>query len=455
MKITAVHQGSIAEQAGLLAGDDVLSINGFKAFDLLDYKFYVEEEFISLEVYRTNELLLFEIEKDQGETLGVELEELKLSKCGNDCVFCFVDQNPEGLRHTIYFRDGDYRFSFLYGNFVTLTNVGPKALERIVRLRMSPIYISVHSTDAAVRLKLMGMKKDDSLLAKMQYLHDGGIDMHTQIVLCPGMNDGASLLKTVDDLWALHRHVKSLSIVPVGITEHRLGLFHLDKVTPDYANDIIDRVEAWQKKRFKPVVGLNWMYPSDEFYITARRKLPGAKFYDGFGQAENGVGLSRKFIEECKRAVRRFPEELETPKKITFATSVLASGFISDEIHPRLTRIKGLDVQIVTIENKLFGNVVTVAGLLSGRCFNEGLRGKDLGALVVLPPDTTNSDGVFLDDKDPVWLSDELQTPVHIFTGKWRTLIHEIQNTGSQNRLDHNGRKTYLDYSYSAIGTHN
>ncbi len=451
MIIREILPDSIAEQAGLHIGDEVIAINGYRTHDILDYKFYNEDNFISLEVRRGPELLLFEIENDHHESLGIVFDDLKISKCGNDCIFCFVDQNPKGLRDAIYFRDGDYRFSFLYGNFVTLTNVGPKALERIVRLRMSPIYVSVHSTVLSVRVKLMGIKKDDELLKKMQYLHDNGIDMHAQIVLCPGINDGESLVKTVDDMWALRDRVQSLSIVPIGMTDHRAGLFQLQSVTYEYANSILDKVEEWQRTRFKPVLHRNWMYPSDEFYITAQRKLPGVKYYNGFGQVENGVGLSRKFINDFTRASKRFPLKLSRQKKITLATGTLAHGFMKEIIHSRLSQIEGLDVHLEVVENTLFGPSVTVAGLLSGKCFEEGLRGKDVGELVLLPPDTLNIDGLFLDDTTPAWLSDVLHTPVFVFQNRWKDVFDILQEKVRANRLDQKGQKTYLDTTESSM----
>lgn len=445
MVIRSIGRGSIAEEAGLLIGDDVLSINGYRAHDVLDYTYYEGEEFLTMEVQRHGEILLFEIEKDFDDSLGATFEDLKISRCGNDCVFCFVDQNPKGMREPVYFRDGDYRFSFLYGHFVTLTNVGPKALERMIRLRMSPIYVSVHSTLLPVRMKLMGMKKDDDLLGKMRTLANGAIDMHTQIVLCPGINDGESLIKTVNDLWELRAHVKSLSIVPVGVTAHREGLMHLDPVTPEYANEIIDLVERWQKDRFKPAVKTNWMYPSDEFYITAGRDFPSRSFYDGFGQAENGVGLSRQFIDSFQRQSRYFPERLPTKKKITLATSVLASGFMRRIIQPRLQEIDGLEVHVEVITNKLFGSVVTVAGLLSGHCFYEALKDKNIGDLLVLPPDILNADGIFLDDTNPKWLEEKLGTKLHFFSQRWKEALNMLATINPRHGLDHKRRKTYLD----------
>jgi len=426
--IRDVRPGSIAEDAGLKAGDVVLEINGFRMFDALDYRFYGGDDFVTFLVRRGAETLLFEIEKEPGEDPGLVFDEVKLGKCGNDCVFCFVDQNPPGLREPLYFRDGDYRFSFMYGNFVTLTNVGPKALERIIRLRMSPMYVSVHATDVPTRMKLMGLRKDDRLLDKLRKLHDGGIDMHTQVVLCPGWNDGAVLEKTVDDLWRLRERVISLAVVPVGITQHRRGLPRLEPVTPAYARDLIARVERWQETRFRPVTGTNWMYPSDEFYLLAGRELPPAEFYDGFPQIENGVGLSRQFLDDFMEEEGDFPEALRSPRRLVLATGTLAFPFMKDIVADRLSAIRNLDVVLVPVENTLFGKTVTVSGLLSGECFAEGLRDRAAGDLLLLPPDCVNTDGVFLDDHDPDWLSRLLGVRAMVFTGSWTEALERLES---------------------------
>ncbi len=230
MKITGVHAGGIAEAAGLAAGDELLAINDTPVRDILDYRFHEGDEGLLLRIARNGEIIEFEIEKDDLEPLGLDFGEMKILSCGNDCIFCFVDQNPEGLRKELYFRDGDYRLSFMYGNYTTMTNAGPAILQRIISQRLSPQYISVHATDLEVRKRLMGISKDDQILDKIKLLHDGGIDMHTQIVLCPGINDRAVLDNTVRDLYRYHRRIISLAVVPVGLTDHRFNLAQLQRV---------------------------------------------------------------------------------------------------------------------------------------------------------------------------------------------------------------------------------
>lgn len=422
MKITSVEPGSIADELGFLPGDELLEVNGRKVADQIDLRFHEGDETISVKVARNNEVTIYDIEKEAEERLGVDLEDMRILSCGNDCVFCFVDQNPRGLRSQLYFRDGDYRLSFMYGNFTTMTNAGPAILQRIVDQRLSPQYISVHVTDYEVRKLMMGLKKDDMIMHKLRFLHDHRIDMHTQIVLCPGMNDGEVLRKTVEDLYTLRRHVISLAIVPVGLTDHRLGLFTLRKVDGVYARDLLDMVGEWQK-RFRRETGRSFVYPSDEFHILAGRPLPPEAYYDGFPQIENGVGLVRAFLSEFNRQAQRFPKSLSRKRQLTLATGELAQGFIREIVLPRLQRIARLDANLVVVPNALYGSAVTVAGLLSGKCLYSALKECDCGDLLLLPPDILNADGVFLDDKTLPELEAMLGVPIMVYDGRWLDVL--------------------------------
>jgi len=417
MKIVAVEPGSIAQDLGILPGDECLEINNRRVSDSIDLRYHESEPLLSLKIARNGEVTIFDIEKDEGESLGLELEEMKVLSCGNDCIFCFVDQNPEGLRKGLYFRDGDYRLSFMYGNYTTLTNAGPAILERIAEQRLSPQYISVHATDPEVRRNLMGLKKDDRILEKIAFLHDRGIDMHTQIVLCPGINDGDVLERTVRDLYRYRNRIVSLAVVPVGLTDHRFGLAKLERVDRAYAGRLVASVEEWQEE-FRREIGRNFVYPSDEFYIVAGLPIPPAKRYDGFPQIENGVGLVRSFLRDFRRQARRFPKRMAR-RRITLATAELPSGIIGEFVLPRLRAIAGLSVECVVVPNTLFGRGVTVAGLLSGKCLYSALRERDCGDLLVLPPDVLNTDGLFLDDSTPEDLSARLGVPVHVYDGRW------------------------------------
>jgi len=438
MMITMVEPESIASEIGIQPGDELLEVNGKRILDGIDYRFHESDAVVSLKIAREREVTIYDIEKDEGERVGIDFEEMKTLSCGNDCIFCFVDQNPKGMRKQVYFRDGDYRLSFMYGNYTTMTNAGPAILQRIIEQRLSPQYISVHVTNYEVRKLLMGLKKDDRILEKIRQLHDNGIDIHTQIVLCPGINDGEILSKTITDLKKYHRHIISLAIVPVGLTDHRFGLFDLKKVDRKYANDLLDSVRQWQKQ-FRKEIGRAFVYPSDEFYIVAGQDLPSTRAYDGFPQTENGVGLVRSFINNFKKQSRRFPQSLEDKKKMTLVTSELPSGFMTTEILPRLSSIGNLEVEMVTAPNLLFGKSVTVAGLLSGKCVISSLQGKTLGELVLIPPDILNPEGLFLDDMTVRQLEEKLNRSVMVFDGRWQdvfaSLLHPRERKHAQKLL--------------------
>ena len=433
MKIISVEGEGIAGELGIRRGDELLEINGRRVLDSIDYRFHESDPVLSLKVARDGEVTVFDIEKDEGETLGIEFEEMKVLSCGNDCIFCFVDQNPQGLRKGLYFRDGDYRLSFMYGNYTTMTNAGPAILERIIAQRLSPQYISVHVTDLAVRTRLMGLKKDDGILGKIALLHDGGIDMHTQIVLCPGINDGDVLEKTVRDLFAYRRHVVSLAVVPVGLTDHRFGLAPLKRVDAAYAEELLVKTDRWQKE-FRKKTGRGFVYPSDEFYIVAGRPIPPARSYDGFPQIENGVGIVRNFLAEFRRQSAKFPLRVRPQRRLTLVTGELAQSFIGRSVLPRLRKVEGLDVRLEVVPNVLYGRSVTVAGLLSGKCLYSALEGKDLGDLLLLPPDILNGDGLFLDDQTIADAEQRLRVPVMTFEGNWEEVFRLLKKTPRRTR---------------------
>jgi putative radical SAM enzyme (TIGR03279 family) len=426
MKLTVVEPSSIGEEIGLQPGDDLLEVNGKKVLDAIDYRFREGTEQLLLKVSRGGEVTLYEIEKDEEERIGLEFEEMNILSCGNDCIFCFVDQNPEGLRKELYFRDGDYRLSFMYGNYTTMTNAGPAILQRIIEQRLSPQYISVHVTEEEVRKRLMGLKKDDRILEKIALLHDNGIDMHTQIVLCPGINDGRFLAKTVRDLYRFRARIRSLAIVPVGLTDHRFGLAQLRKVDHDYAADLLDTVDRWRAK-FRKEIGRSFVYPSDEFYIVAGRKVPPAREYDGFSQLENGVGMVRSFLLDFRRQAAEFPQHVRTGSRLTLATGELASGMMNETVLPRLRRITGLDVRLEVVPNRLYGRSVTVAGLLSGKCLYSSLEGKEGGDLLLLPPDILNANGLLLDGETIPRIEERLSVPVMVFDGRWDDVFKRLK----------------------------
>jgi putative radical SAM enzyme (TIGR03279 family) len=430
IRITTVTPGSIAEELGIQPGDELLMMGGEPVHDELDVKFHTPGESVEIELRMQGELTVLEIEKDYDDEIGFAVEPMKMTACGNDCVFCFVDQNPEGLRKALYFRDGDYRFSHLYGNYNTMTNVGPRALERIVKQRLMPQYVSVHSTDLEVRTRLMRLRKDDHIMDKLRYLAENDIWMHTQVVLCPGINDGESLAKTVEDIYSLGENVQTMAVVPVGLTSHREGLSDLRQVDKPYARDMIERVFALQK-RFRKERGVNWLYLSDEFFLVAEMEPPQEEWYDGYPQLENGVGMVRDFIEETKHEVAtlKATHTLTQPRRLTLATATLASGFMREYVVPVLSEILGLEVDLQVVTNTLYGPDVTVTGLLSGQCFLQHFAERPATDLLLLPPNVLNEDDIFLDDETPLGLKRKLGgRPMALFHGCWEEVLFYLDH---------------------------
>jgi len=415
MKITKIKENSLAQQIGLSIGDSLIKINGERVLDHLDYEFRIAEESITLELQIKGQLNQITVEKDYDDDLGVEFEEMKIRKCGNDCVFCFVDQNPENMRDGIYFRDGDYRMSYLYGHYITMTNMSKKELKRIIEQKLSPLYISVHATDVKLRKELLLYKwgRNDFLLEKIKYLIDNGIELHGQIVLIPNKNDGEHLFKTASDIYKFYPKFKTLSIVPVGLTRHREGLPELDYVNQKYAENL-----------FKVFPDLNDKFPgskspfvllSDEWYILAHKPFPPKKYYGNYDLIENGVGQFRDFLDRFNKEKKQFPKSIKIKTKISIVTGVLAYGIFIQEIKPVLDKIENLEVNFFQIKNNFFGDSVTVAGLLAGKDIISQLEGQDLGSSVWATYRILNDDQTLtLDDMTLNDLSNKLNTEFKI-----------------------------------------
>ena len=434
VRVAAVHPGSLAEQLGWAPGDQVLAVNGEAVEDELDFRFKTSDEALRLRVRKGGRLAEDAVEKEPDEPLGVDLEEFRVKTCGDDCVFCFVDQNPVGLRDTLYFRDGDFRMSFLYGNYITVTNLRDRDLERIVEQRLSPLYVSVHCTDDAVRAAMMGHRTRDRQAEKLRFLAAHGIELHAQIVLVPGFNDAGKLVETVLDLYGLHEQLYSVSVVPVGLTRHRRELKNLRLVSPSEARQLVRQTERWQA-RFRREIGRGFVYLSDEVYLLAGLNFPDEDAYDGYPLMENGVGMSRDFLNELAFQAEEFPTALPEPRRVTFASGTLTAPLLDAHVRPALERVEGLAVDVVACPNLLFGDSVTVSGLLGFKSFRAALdplrqRGA-LGDLVVLPPDCVNFEGLFLDNRpgqmEPADLSAALGgVEVVVFDGDWAALLDRL-----------------------------
>lgn len=399
--IISVVENSIADELRIQPRDVLLQINGREITDILDYQYLTADENVQLLVQKYNgEHWLLEIEKDYDETLGLAFQDGgwgATRRCGNKCIFCFVDQMPGEMRQTLYIKDDDYRLSFVQGNFITLTNVGAADLERIVQMRMSPLYISVHTTNPALRREIMGNPRADQIMDQLRYLAKAGIEMHTQVVLCPGINDGSELNRTISDLGELWPAVRSLAVVPVGLTTSRRGLYHLSTYDQQKARAVVQEVQRWQK-----VFISEYQYPlvfaSDEFYLLAGGPIPPAESYGGFPQTENGVGLVRLFMDDWQQLANNLPRRIDPSVHCSLVTGTLAGPVLAPVV-AGLNRIAGLQLDLHVLENRFFGKTVTVAGLLTGQDLLQGLAGRDLGERLFIP-------GVMLRDGDQVFLDD-------------------------------------------------
>ena len=421
--------GSIAEELEIEAGDRLLMINGSIVRDIIDYNFHTSDDELTF-LIKKGDGDLWEIEFDRpDEAIGITFSAPVPASCGNKCIFCFVHQMPRGLRRPLYVKDEDFRLSFLYGNYVTLSNILPEELERIKEQRLSPLYISVHATDNTLRERLLGRNNLVPVLETMQQLSDSGIVMHTQIVLCPGINDGAALEKTVSDLAALYPMVASLAIVPLGLTRHRKGLEILAPVTAEYAAGF---VHEWLPKQYALEERLkgDFLHLADEFFIKGRLSFPPIERYGDFSQLENGVGMIPLFMEESA-AVLASAEFLSLPPVIV-VTGVSAYQFILDFVE-KLAVKTSVSIRLAPISNRFFGDEVTVTGLITGGDIVAGLDGLNKGSILLIPDVMIKEgEGLFLDEMNLDDIADSLLCEAHLFEsspeGFYRKLLELAYN---------------------------
>ena len=418
-EIATIESGSLANQAGLQPGDRVLRINRRPVRDVLDYRFQTTEEFVELDVLHDGEQGVVEFEKQPDEPLGIEFGDEAFDGtelCNNKCFFCFLKGLPKGLRRTLYVKDDDYRLSFLHGNFVTLTNLEEADWTRLAEQRLSPLHISVHATNPALRRGLLGNPRAPDIREQLRRLDSIGIEAHTQVVLCPGVNDGAALDDTVGELLR-HPNVRSIGVVPVGASmggEQRIRDEGMRACNAAEARAVVRQLGAWQRHA-RADRGAATVYPSDEFYLTAEARIPSAARYDGFQQWENGVGMVRTLLDDWAKLRRRIRAGRVGEPRLTSVT--LACGLL---IGPTLQRIAGeaaellgMRIDVVPLRNGLFGERVNVSGLLPGAAFAEGLAGRALGERVFLPRAALDYFGQrFLDELTPDELSECLGRPL-------------------------------------------
>ena len=417
VRITEVEKHSRADRAGIRSGDDLVSINGREINDVLDFRFYLADSNITVTVLRSGRTLDFTIIKDTYDDIGLEFEKPLMDNkmhCVNKCIFCFIDQLPKGMRKSLYFKDDDSRLSFLHGNYITLTNLERRDIDRIIEMHISPINISVHTTDPDLRRKMMLNPRAGEVLSYLNILHEAGVKMRGQIVLCRGINDGENLKKTMADLAELYPEMESVSIVPAGLTAYRDGLYPLEPFTPEECAAVICDVTSFSDKCFKKF-GSRIFFASDEFYVKSGTPLPPYDYWEEFTQIENGVGMLSSFEHEFMTALLTLDEQ---DKKICREVSVATGEAAYDMIY-KVTReledvCSKIKIHVYKIKNNFFGGEVTVTGLLTGKDLFEQLAGRELGEELLLSRTMLRSEGdLFLCGETPEGLSEKLGVPIH------------------------------------------
>lgn len=426
-KISLIEKDSIAEELGLEIGDRLTEINGKPVDDIIDYLYLLADEYVEVTVEKKNgEVWILEIDKEYYEELGIEFENPimdKANSCSNNCVFCFIDQMPKGMRETLYFKDDDSRLSFLQGNFVTLTNLKQKDLERIVEYRISPLNVSIHTTNPELRVKMLKNRFSGDVLDKLKYLVENDIEVNGQIVVCPGYNDKEELVKTVEDLYKLTPSLHSVAIVPVGITKYRDNLAKLEIFNESTASETIDLVHALQNKYLKESE-TRFAFLSDEFYMIANRTLPLYEEYEGFIQLENGVGLMRKFEFELQNAIDE-TKKLNA-KSISILTGTSAYEFMSDMVG-RIKAKFDVDIEVIQIMNDFFGHTITVAGLITAGDIINQVKEVTLKEYVLIPDVMLRTgERVFLDDITVEMLEEKIQRKIIVTPVEGHKFIEAI-----------------------------
>lgn len=413
VRISAVLPGTIAEELELEIGSRIVRINGEPVRDTIDFRFLEAEPFVEMEVRPASggEATIYEIEKDPGESLGIVPAPDVVRECANKCVFCFIDGNPEGVRRSLYLRDDDFRLSFTYGSYVTLTNLGPKGFQRLIDQRLSPLYVSVHATEPAVRERLLGVPRGGDIVDQLRRLTEAGIEVHTQVVLCPEWNDRAHLDRTIEDLWALGPRVLSLSVVPVGLTQYNVNR-PVRLLTPEEAAAAIEQVER-ARARALAERGTGWAYVGDEMFFIAGRDVPERSYYDDWPLTENGVGSVRQLLEDFEAGlldVPRFPDA-----RIAIVTGTRMAPIFRG-LAPRLEAATGATIEVLGVQNTLFGATVNTAGLLPGRDMVRALRESGPFDIILIPAESLNDDDIFIDDLPFSALADEF-APARVLPG--------------------------------------
>ena len=420
-EIESVEKDSIAEEIGFESGDSIISINGKKPRDLIDYQILISEEILDISVLDKNKKIHnISIEKDQDDNLGINFKDALfdlIKQCNNKCPFCFIDQQPNGKRKSLYIKDDDYRLSFLYGSYLTLTNLNEDDWNRISTQKLSPLFISVHSTDPKTREQLLKNKKASQILNQIEWLEQNSIQIHAQIVVCPNINDGKILEKSIYDLAKFHKKsiktVLSAAIVPVGLTKFRPENDGLIPISKEYAREIIKQVENIQNSLQK-IIGTRFCWLADEWYLIAGIKLPSYKTYENMPQESNGVGSIRSFLKTLETKTKSLPEKIDKQRKVSWIVGKLVYEALLPTVK-KLNKIDGLRINLYGLPSVYWGQDQVVTGLLTGEDLITGLQNKDLGESIFIPSIMLklNSD-LFLDDKNITEVSNKLKTNIHV-----------------------------------------
>lgn len=452
--IRKVFPDSIAEEMELVPGDELISINGQPIEDVFDYHYLVNDEYLEILVRKADgEEWELEIEKDFEEDLGVEFENSLMDEyrsCRNHCIFCFIDQMPPGMRETLYFKDDDSRLSFLQGNYVTLTNMSDHDIDRVIRYHLAPINISFQTTNPKLRCEMLHNRFAGDIFPKVDRLFQAGIEMNGQVVLCKGVNDGEELERTIRDLSGYLPHLKSVSVVPVGLSKYREGLHPLEPFNREDALGVLETVHRWQKKLYEQY-GLHFIHCSDEWYILAGLPLPEEERYDGYLQLENGVGMLRLLEEEVQEELAHRKGD-ERVRRVSIATGKLAAPFIQENVERVRTVYGNVEAQVYPIRNDFFGELITVSGLITGQDLKAQLKGKDLGECLLIPCNMLRAgENVFLDDVTVEEVEEQLGVPVAVVDEDGVSFVHAL--TEKEIVKNHKRRQIYEQTDCSDCGT--
>ena len=429
VEIKQVRKWSLLFFKGVRPGDKLISINENEIKDFLDYQFYLKDEKLSLLIEHKGKTKKININKKTDDDIGLEFENYLMDsqkRCHNKCIFCFIDQNPKGMRETIYFKDDDSRLSFLFGNYITLTNLTDEDIDRIIKMHISPVNISVHTMNKELRVKMMNNKKAGDCLDMIKRIADAGIEINTQLVLCPGINDGDELIYSLNELGKLFPAVQSIAAVPVGITKHREGLFDMPTYTKESACDVIDIICKFGEK-FLDKHGTRLAFAADEFYLKAEKELPSADYYENYPQIENGVGMWTSLLDDVDNVLKDVNPNFQIKRKLSIATGVAAYPLIKSMSDRLMVLCTELEVNVYEIKNDFYGHSITVAGLITAQDIIKQLEGKELHGLLLIPEVMLMSDGnLFLDNYSVEDVEKALEVNIDTVASDGADLVNKI-----------------------------